>query len=614
MRLAVLLGAAAAAAGQGTGAQGSDEGCIERFAKVCPQGREMGAADCLRCLRRKFTQLRGCSPRSGQQWCTEEGGAGVGREGSKSMPDLAGPAAPAPPPPASPAPPPPAAEKPPVPVVPGDLFVIRVRRKGGQQAMLASFHGDTNGLATIPVTSAVAKAHQQTPSHWLIFGMDGNTYGTPKKDQQGLQAFADWLYANGLETVWGPKPDNNRHTTFNARTYLQPQLNKAALATEREEKGDKNLKDHIVFAQGSFTAGGIERDNTGQHRYEDDVVFPTLQFPSDHGVLSATLSTSDGTEVRAVTWNVAAINNNPFEYWITGGDDYNQLLQRVAEFVTNPGAADVPVSQVFTPEMWASLRHLMTGVEGWEGKLDYVSQRWAADFSSRKIVSGFLRDSSLGKKRLASMPDRVTNTIRLSNGTTYRPTVINCYAGDLGSMDKWFEQWTKFFFTGLDGGKRPVDVLPPIKRSKYPAVTEEEEANSQPLSLLAQAIFDAILVHMVNKVSPKWQDIRREMCAALNQGKDTRILGILADQYSSAHVIFLQEAAGSLVDEARAGPIGEKYHVLTPAAFDRSRNQNSVILLAKEHWNKASVREVTASVMPEAAAKTTGAACTPAEM
>lgn len=39
--------------------------------------------------------------------------------------------------------------------------------------------------------------------------------------------------------------------------------------------------------------------------------------------------------VRAVTWNVAAINNNPFEYWITHDEDpsYDSMMRAVRLFV-----------------------------------------------------------------------------------------------------------------------------------------------------------------------------------------------------------------------------------------------------------------------------------------
>jgi hypothetical protein len=31
-------------------------------------------------------------------------------------------------------------------------------------------------------------------------------------------------------------------------------------------------------------------------------------------------STGDSKQIKALTWNIAAINNNPFEYWITNDD------------------------------------------------------------------------------------------------------------------------------------------------------------------------------------------------------------------------------------------------------------------------------------------------------
>ena len=54
-------------------------------------------------------------------------------------------------------------------------------------------------------------------------------------------------------------------------------------------------------------------------------------------------------------------------------------------------------------------------------------------------------------------------------------------------------------------------MLQKIKKSKYPAISAEEEAVSIPLQTLCQAIFDAILVHIVNTVSAggKWQQLQQ---------------------------------------------------------------------------------------------------------
>lgn len=114
------------------------------------------------------------------------------------------------------------------------------------------------------------------------------------------------------------------------------------------------------------------------------------------------------------------------------------------------------------------------------------------------------------------MPDRVTNTITtISEGIVTRPTVINCYSGDLSTMDKWWSQWSDFMFKktiviNKKSEKKTVNIhqlLAPIKKSKYPEITEEEERISIPLQTLCAAIFDAILVHMMNDLSAVWQVI-----------------------------------------------------------------------------------------------------------
>ena len=40
-------------------------------------------------------------------------------------------------------------------IAPGDLFVVSVEDKDGRRWLLASFHGDSNGLSTRPVVSII---------------------------------------------------------------------------------------------------------------------------------------------------------------------------------------------------------------------------------------------------------------------------------------------------------------------------------------------------------------------------------------------------------------------------------------------------------------------------
>merc|ERR1719171_409908 len=78
--------------------------------------------------------------------------------------------------------------------------------------------------------------------------------------------------------------------------------------------------------------------------------------------------------LKAITWNIAAINNNPFEYWITHEDEsYNKLMADVQGFIDEPGERDVEVGSVFTEAMWAELKALMEGL-GWETA--EVEKKW----------------------------------------------------------------------------------------------------------------------------------------------------------------------------------------------------------------------------------------------
>ena len=103
----------------------------------------------------------------------------------------------------------------------GDLYVLSVDDVLGRQYLLASFHGDTNGLATLPVLTAVHKLAQTMPEHRLIFGLDANTYEVGTASLQGMSEFAADFVSKGYSSCWGDTPNPKSHTTFNARTFLQ---------------------------------------------------------------------------------------------------------------------------------------------------------------------------------------------------------------------------------------------------------------------------------------------------------------------------------------------------------------------------------------------------------
>merc|ERR1712176_543387 len=133
----------------------------------------------------------------------------------------------------------------------------------------------------------IKRVVQHLPTERLILGMDANTYEKISQSTAHVLEFEQLYQKLGLQACWG-KVDPKQYTTFNARTYLQPQLNKAAKSTELKEKGDRNPKDFVLFTA-HFALGRIWRDNTGRGEYIDDMVFPTLEFPSDHAAVAVDL-------------------------------------------------------------------------------------------------------------------------------------------------------------------------------------------------------------------------------------------------------------------------------------------------------------------------------------
>ncbi|CAJ1445965.1 unnamed protein product, partial [Effrenium voratum] len=126
----------------------------------------------------------------------------------------------------------------------------------------------------------------------VLVGMDANTYLTGSSTLYGVQEFLGECRGLGLRSCW-PEEDMSKYlTTCNARTFLQPQLNKAVPSSKKLEKGDVNPKDHIVFNLGSFEPVQVIKDNTGQGKYIEAVCFPSLAFPSDHGLIAAVLKPS----------------------------------------------------------------------------------------------------------------------------------------------------------------------------------------------------------------------------------------------------------------------------------------------------------------------------------
>ena len=212
-----------------------------------------------------------------------------------------------------------------------------------------------------------------------------------------------------------------------------------------------------------------------------------------------------------------------------------------------------------------------------------------------------MTDTSLGQKRLISMPDRMTSCIRTENGRVlHRPSAVTGSQEDMPTIESWWKLWINFMFLTpirVRGTEHPTicSRLETIPRAKYPAVTEAEEAASVPLQALCLAIFDAILVHMLSIVAPAtWQPLKRALHRALHEDKVAACVAVLRGHYAAADVIFIQEACDGFAAAAWAGL---DRLVLRPPRASGKRSQVSLILVHRARFREDTARDVTDLVL-----------------
>jgi hypothetical protein len=227
---------------------------------------------------------------------------------------------------------------------------------------------------------------------------------------------------------------------------------------------------------------------------------------------------------------------------------------------------------VLTVARTAELQRLLAGAG-----LPPLPEELVGALRARGVVA-YLGDRSIGKKRLVSLPDRVT--AGLGGG---RPGATTAFAGSIGSMDEWWSAWTRFVFEGEALGK----IVPHPEKYRA-ALTEVEVELSVSLQLLHLAMFDGALVQVLNDVAPGWMDVKRQLLAV---DKVSLCAKILKEAYSSFDVLLLQEvttAGRSAIAEALPD-----FEVVAGA----SHGQDSLVVVRKERF--ADVVNETATFAPD---------------
>ena len=340
----------------------------------------------------------------------------------------------------------------------------------------------------------------------------------------------------------------------------------------------------LAYPKPSCLGYQLQLSDGQKHRLTSLPTGMSADLTEDCCTLPKSLSFSE-TDLRVVTWNIAAPNNNPFEYWaMKPSSGLDEVVAGFQQCMDHPESYDIKISDIFTPSMYQELRDEMIQCEipGCE-QMDYP---WMKEMLDLKMISGFLKDKSFGEKRLISMPDRFTSVVCTEKSKTqFRPSPISGFQGEMGTVDIWWPLWKSFMFRTpvLAEGKQYASVaslLEPIPRAKYPSLSAQEEKASLPLQALCLALFDATLTHLLTRLAPDtWQPVRQALCRAQFQDKAAAGAAILRACYADADVIFVQEAGSDFTAVALAAL--PNHCALIPAGAVGRRPQLSLILVRR---------------------------------
>ena len=164
-------------------------------------------------------------------------------------------------------------------VGPGDLTLLKASvRKSGERLMIASYHGDANGISTIPFLEALHSFKTKYfPDCALIIGSDTNAHfsvenGSNKLSFSKLKEFTDdhqWLLANSHPHV----------TTRSCRTFFQAQAHKGH--HEQDIMYASDPKDNIIIDDFTIKSSGIFFGSSINQP------IPSEELPSDHALVWA---------------------------------------------------------------------------------------------------------------------------------------------------------------------------------------------------------------------------------------------------------------------------------------------------------------------------------------
>jgi hypothetical protein len=381
---------------------------------------------------------------------------------------------------------------------------------------------------------------------------------------------------------------------------------------------------HFVHSWSDIKSKPLEKSNKiygARSKKEKDSCGITRTFSaplsSENDCRESFLSESDfgcasrRMDLKVLTWNIAAPNNNPFEFWVShSSDEYNDLMLTIQKFINNPEKLETKIENIFTDDMYQELRDELALQGTVELDCKVLDHIWTSDLMGRMAISEFLKDRSFGEKRLISMPDRIRSSIATQSGLIFRPSPITGNQEEMNDVQTWWNIWKSYMFkTEINVEGKSINsvfsLFETIPQAKYPAITEAEQKISIALQTLCLAIFDSIFIHILSSLAPNtWQPLKNSLHKALFERKAALCVSILQEQYGDADVVFIQEASEAFA--SRAGVCLDHF-VLRPSGVDGRRSQLSLILARKSLFLRHTARDVTEEVLRRLPAKCTTA-------
>eukprot|EP00485_Elphidium_margaritaceum_P007407 CAMPEP_0202688346 /NCGR_PEP_ID=MMETSP1385-20130828/3875_1 /ASSEMBLY_ACC=CAM_ASM_000861 /TAXON_ID=933848 /ORGANISM="Elphidium margaritaceum" /LENGTH=577 /DNA_ID=CAMNT_0049343297 /DNA_START=18 /DNA_END=1751 /DNA_ORIENTATION=+ len=315
-------------------------------------------------------------------------------------------------------------------------------------------------------------------------------------------------------------------------------------------------------------------------------------------------ATSAPRELSVMTWNIAGINNNPWEYYVMLDDpNYKSLMSNVEEFMTSDAqklsVRDVlnEIDSKLLDKLLDLLREKQVVTNANEQRCKEVLESDIEKNYVTACVDAFLCNKHVGQHRLISWPDRLLNTIDDKHGGfVYRPTPINYYPTKFADKADWFAQWLAFM---RDTG---IDILVNQKNNKYADGYQKAGLGDADdflfINVVLLCVFDAILVFMLFEIERQsninWQDLKMQCHKILNKDKLMNTVGILNRVYGDCDVLFLQEVRNNFVDAIGAdNELKAKYQIVFPQEKSKN-NQTSIVCLKKTCFGaEAKIEEVS---------------------